>query len=400
MPLQSIELFAGAGGLALGFSEHGVAHQAVVEWNPHACQTIRRNKRANVAPVSHWPDVTEGDVRVFRYDAFRGIDLVTGGPPCQPFSMGGKAAGFLDHRDMFPQAIRAVRETRPGAFVFENVQGLKRVAFADYFRYILLQLEFPTIQARAGEAWSLHLARLDRHKAIGAPSEYRVQWQLVNAADYGVPQKRMRIFIVGFRADIANPYVFPRATHSQESLLVDQWGAGGTYWERHRVARRNRPTRPAGIERRLQGILDLDPALVRLPWQTVRDAIADLPDPERRPDVELVAAHRFQPGARSYAGHTGSPLDEPAKALKAGDHGVPGGENMLRRPDGSVRYFTVRESARIQTFPDRFIFEGTWGETMRQLGNAVPVRLASVVAGSVCDHLRAAHPAPVLLAVA
>ena len=400
MPLQSIELFAGAGGLALGFSEHNVAHQAVVEWNSHACQTIRRNQRANVAPVSHWPDVTEGDVRGFRYDAFQGIDLVTGGPPCQPFSMGGKAGGFLDPRDMFPQAVRAVRETQPGAFVFENVQGLKREAFADYFRYILLQLEFPTMQARAGEAWSRHLARLDRHKGGGARSEYRVEWRLVNAANYGVPQKRMRIFIVGFREDISNTYLFPAATHSQEMLLHDQWGTEGTYWDRHRVARRHRPAKPEGIERRLHGSMELDPATVALPWRTVRDAIADLPDPERRPDVELVAAHRFQPGARSYAGHTGSPLDEPAKALKAGDHGVPGGENMLRRPDGSVRYFTVRESARIQTFPDNFIFEGTWGETMRQLGNAVPVRLASVVAGSVCGHLRAGRQAPMLFAAA
>ncbi|NHZ83151.1 DNA (cytosine-5-)-methyltransferase [Massilia sp. CCM 8695] len=400
MPLQSIELFAGAGGLALGFSEHGVAHQAVVEWNSHACQTIRRNQSANVEPVSHWPDVTEGDVRQFQYDAFQGIDLVTGGPPCQPFSMGGKAGGFLDPRDMFPQAIRAVRETQPSAFVFENVQGLKRAAFSDYFRYILLQLEFPAFQARRDEPWMLHLARLDRHKGTRARSEYRVEWRLVNAANYGVPQKRMRIFIVGFRADVPNQYEFPFASHSQDALLLDQWSADGMYWDRHRIARRNRPARPEGIERKLQGLLELDPAQVRLPWRTVRDAIADLPDPERRPDMELVAAHRFQPGARSYAGHTGSPLDEPAKALKAGDHGVPGGENMLRRPDGSVRYFTVRESARIQTFPDTFIFEGTWGETMRQLGNAVPVRLASVMAGSVCGHLRAARHTPPLLAVA
>lgn len=82
-------------------------------------------------------------------------------------------------------------------------------------------------------------------------------------------------------------------------------------------------------------------------------------------------------------------MDEPAKALKAGGHGVPGGENMLRRPDGSIRYFTVRECARIQTFPDDFIFDGTWGEVMRQLGNAVPVKLAQCVAGSVCELLRA-----------
>lgn len=385
MPLHSIELFAGAGGLALGFSEQGVSHRAVVEWNAHACQTIRNNKCNNIEPVSHWPDVTEGDVRAFSYNDYHGIDLVTGGPPCQPFSMGGKAGGFLDTRDMFPQAIRAVRETQPRAFVFENVQGLKREAFADYLRYILLQLEFPALTPHLGEEWPSHLGRLAQHKNAGAASEYRVEWRLVNAANYGVPQKRMRIFILGFRADVAAPYAFPDVTHSHDALLLSQWG-NGEYWERHQVAKGHRPARPDGIENRLAR-LDLGGLL--LPWHTVRDAIADLPDPEKRPDVELVQAHRFQPGARSYAGHTGSPLDEPAKALKAGDHGVPGGENMLRRPDGSIRYFTVRESARIQTFPDTFIFEGAWSETMRQLGNAVPVMLASVMASSVCATLHA-----------
>lgn len=98
--------------------------------------------------------------------------------------------------------------------------------------------------------------------------------------------------------------------------------------------------------------------------------------------------HRFQPGARSYPGHTGSPLDEPAKTLKAGVHGVPGGENMLRRPDGGIRYFTVRESARLQTFPDDFSFHGSWSESMRQLGNAVPVTLAAIIAQSIASHLR------------
>jgi DNA (cytosine-5)-methyltransferase 1 len=118
----------------------------------------------------------------------------------------------------------------------------------------------------------------------------------------------------------------------------------------------------------------------------VRDAINDLPDPEKFL-TNKIPNHRFNPGARSYPGHTGSPLDEPAKTLKAGDHGVPGGENMLARTDGTVRYFTVREAARLQTFPDDYIFRGAWTEAMRQLGNAVPVRLAEVVASSVAKTL-------------
>ncbi len=389
MPIHSIELFAGAGGLALGFARQvDVVHRAVVEWNQHACNTLRLNKQANIEPVAHWPDVIQGDVRQFDYSHLADIDLVTGGPPCQPFSLGGKHGGFLDARDMFPQAVRAVRETRPRAFVFENVQGLTRAAFSDYFNYILLQLEFPSVRLALGEEWPHHLGRLVEHKASGAGSEYHVKWKLVNAANYGVPQKRMRVFIVGFRADLGVRFTFPEETHCQKALLFSQWGTG-EYWDRHQVAERDRPMRPVGIDRVLGALGEDGPEAARAPWETVRDAIADLPDPETDPRAQTVQAHKFQPGARIYPGHTGSPLDEPAKALKAGDHGVPGGENMLRRPDGTVRYFTVRESARIQTFPDSFIFQGTWSETMRQLGNAVPVLLAAVMAEHVCAHLRA-----------
>lgn len=386
MPINSIELFAGAGGLALGFSKHNVVPQAVVEWNTHACNTIRLNKAENVEPVAHWPEVTEGDVKHFDYGRFRDIDLVTGGPPCQPFSLGGKHGGFLDARDMFPQAIRAVRETQPRAFVFENVQGLTRVAFSDYFKYILLQLTFPSLCAHEGEEWLNHLSRLDDFKKSGASEEYNVEWKLVNAANYGVPQKRMRVFFVGFRADLKVEFEFPPETHSQHALLYSQWGTG-EYWLRHQVVEKDQPKRPVNIERVLKVIEKAHASHLLAPWLTVRDAISDLPDPEIDRASILFQAHKFQPGARSYPGHTGSPLDEPAKALKAGDHGVPGGENMLRRTDGTVRYFTVRESARIQTFEDSFIFQGSWSETMRQLGNAVPVRLASVMAESVCVHL-------------
>lgn len=389
MTINSIELFAGAGGLALGFSGHDVIHKAVVEWNTHACNTIRLNKKEKVDPIAHWPDVIEGDVRQFDYANFTNIDLITGGPPCQPFSLGGKHGGFLDVRDMFPQAIRAVRETGPRAFVFENVQGLTRTAFKDYFEYILLQLEFPSLMADATKEWSTHLDRLRQHKASGALREYWVEWKLVNAANYGVPQKRMRVFIIGFRADLEIDFKFPEETHSQQSLLLTQWDTG-EYWQRHHVAERDRPVRPVGIDRVLEAIKKNRNVNHLAPWQTVRDAISDLPDPETDPQASLIQAHKFQPGARIYPGHTGSPLDEPAKALKAGDHGVPGGENMLRRPDGTVRYFTVRESARIQTFPDDFIFQGSWTETMRQLGNAVPVRLASIMAERVCTYLRTA----------
>jgi DNA (cytosine-5)-methyltransferase 1 len=122
------------------------------------------------------------------------------------------------------------------------------------------------------------------------------------------------------------------------------------------------------------------------PWRTVRDALVGLPGPTVRGSRKYLN-HVLQPGARSYPGHTGSYIDAPAKALKAGVHGVPGGENMMRDVDGSVRYFTVREAARLQTFPDRYALHGPWTEAMRQLGNAVPVLLAETAASSVREHL-------------
>ena len=126
-------------------------------------------------------------------------------------------------------------------------------------------------------------------------------------------------------------------------------------------------------------------------WRTVRDALVDpentLPDPTKTSDNGFLN-HVHNPGARTYKGHTGSPLDQPAKTLKAGDHGVPGGENMLAHSNGKVRYFTVRESARLQTFPDNYYFAGAWTEAMRQLGNAVPVRLAEIVATSIREKLQ------------
>lgn len=386
--MRSVELFAGAGGLAIGMANAGFRHAAVIEWNPDACETFRENKRHHTPHVEGWP-LWEGDVRYFDYRALGGeVMVVSGGPPCQPFSMGGKHRGYDDERDMFPEAVRAVRELRPKAFIFENVKGLMRETFATYFEYIILQLAHPGLARKKGEAWREHRERLEKHHTSRkANSEYNVVFRLLNAADYGVPQKRERVFIVGFRSDLGIEWSFPEETHSEDALFASKW-ISGEYWDRHRLSSRQRPSLDHRLQSRLarleRGELFGDVA----PWLTVRDAISDLPDPEFHLNNE-VPNHRFNPGARSYPGHTGSPLDEPAKTLKAGDHGVPGGENMLARPDGSVRYFTVREAARLQTFPDDYIFRGAWSEAMRQLGNAVPVRLAGVVAGSVAKTLLA-----------
>lgn len=384
--MKAIELFAGAGGLGMGISKAGFKPVEIVEWDRWCCDTINENRDAGVSPVNSWPKPRHGDIRPMNFLEFRDkVDLVSGGPPCQPFSLGGKHRAFDDTRDMWPEAVRVVRETRPKAFIFENVKGLTRAAFATYFSYIELQLHHPAIARKKDEDWRAHLGRLQQHHTSGGQldPEYRVVAEVLNSANFGVPQKRERVVFVGFRSDLHVQWKFPEGDCSFDALLWDQCRSG-EYWDRHRV-----PSFLRDIDCRLEA---RGHKLANKPrakaWRTVRDAIQDLPDPQLT--EQAVLNHRFQPGARSYAGHTGSHLDMPAKTLKAGVHGVPGGENMLLRADGSVRYFTVRESARLQTFPDQYEFRGSWTEAMRQLGNAVPVQLAHAIAKDVAGHLRKA----------
>lgn len=375
--MRSIELFSGAGGLALGLEGAGFESVALVERNKDACATLRLNR-------PKW-NIIESDIREVNFPDFGAIDLVAGGPPCQPFSMGGKANGYDDQRDMFPQAVRAVRQLRPRAFVFENVRGLMRPAFSNYVEYIRLQFIYPDFPISQNASWEVNLQRLQKHDNSKRSEDhltYRVTIHQANAANFGVPQHRHRVFFVGFRSDLYSEWFFPTPTASKEELLRAQL-VNGNYWREHELSG------PPGAGLKFKGRMAAltDELLFEVPgrWKTVRDALKGLSDPRERSSHQN---HYFQPGAKSYAGHTGSPLDEPSKALKAGDHGVPGGENMLRHSNGKVRYFTVRESARIQTFPDDYIFAGSWTESMRQLGNAVPVALAQAVAQSVADHIQ------------
>ena len=385
--MKSIELFAGAGGLGIGLHQAGFHPIQVVEWDNYCCDTIRKNKKSRNSPVDLWP-LLEGDVRSVDFTNFAGkIDLVSGGPPCQPFSLGGKHKAYDDTRDMFPQAIRTVRETQPKAFIFENVKGLTRTSFRNYFEYIKLQLEHPYLVCNRNEDWNEHLKRLEKHHTSGIIKDlhYNVVVRVVNAANYGVPQKRERVFFVGFRDDLGIEWSFPEETHSLDSLIWNQVN-DGIYWDYHKV-----PQHSSLINSRMkQHAIRLEEKPKTLPWCTIRDAIKGLPDPEINAQLSFAFAdHRFQSGAKAYPGHTGSLLDGPAKTLKAGVHGVPGGENMLSLPNGKVRYFTIRESARLQTFPDNYLFHGSWSETMRQLGNAVPVKLATVIGTDVANHLKA-----------
>ena len=357
----------------MGLQAAGFNHLALYEQDTAACQNLNFNR--------NWR-VIQSDVRLVNYREFEGkICLLAGGPPCQPFSLGGKHKACDDDRDMFPEAVRAVRESKPQAFVFENVQGLLRKSFQTYFNYILLQLQYPEI-VRKEMTRQEHLAKLESYHSSGLADglAYRVLFHAVNAADYGVPQNRRRVIIVGFRNDFRVNWSFPLPTHSRAVLEYAKW-ISKDYWHEHNLpAPKETPLSSVEIRRLRQSVEENIFPLRR--WRTVRDALKNL----------SVAKNIFnnEPrlGAKIYKGHSGSVLDLPSKAIKAGVHGVPGGENMLVEDDGNVRYYTVRESAEIQTFPRDYVFVTSHSENMRQIGNAVPVELARIMGASLYEKFK------------
>ncbi|MEI8363810.1 MAG: DNA (cytosine-5-)-methyltransferase [Betaproteobacteria bacterium] len=381
--MKTLEIFSGAGGLAKGLELSGFEHAAFVEFNKHACNSLYENFNPE--------RVFFGDIKDFNFDNLEQIDLVAGGPPCQPFSLGGKHGANQDNRDMFPYAIQAIERLSPKAFVFENVKGLLRESFSDYFEYIILRLSYPDFILEEGSDWKKHLNELRNTSKLGyAKKSYDVKFKLINAADYGVPQTRERVVIVGTRTDLALSWSFPKETHSEDRLLWDMY-VTGEYWERHKISKISSPTLDVPLKEKTSRLRDkygmFEPD--SLPWRTIRDALSDTPDPKSNHGI---IDHIFRDGARTYLGHTGSDFDWPSKTIKAGGHGVPGGENMIRFDDGSVRYLTTFEAKRIQTFPDNFVIKGAWGEAMRQIGNAVPVLLAEKIGIELAREIKTHNP--------
>lgn len=400
----SIELFTGGGGMALGLHQAGFEHLAVNEIDDRSLETLSANLNGPGLDAGRpWP-LLPGDVREQPWGAFADqIALCAGGAPCQPFSLGGIHRGEVDHRNLWPAFTEVVRRTRPRAVLGENVRGLTRPAFLPYLDYICDWLSLPHHPPKKGEKWSRHQARLKRVLAaenVPDDERYLLDRRVVCAADYGVPQLRYRLFIVAIRADqdpnwqhdapLGERWGWPAPTHSRDALLADQ--LSGNYWKAHRLS-----PREIGIPRsREQSVRAARDRRV-LPWRTLRDALAGrldgedfipLPNPRDGVESSKVSHHVGIPGARLYKGHSGNPLDWPAKTIKAGVHGVPGGEHVVCLDSGGHRYMTVRECARVQTFPDWWAFAGPRSEASRQIGNAVPVRLARIMGEAIADTLK------------
>ena len=362
-----VNVCSGAGGLALGLVQAGFEPTRFYDTDPRACVTLRHNISSDASPlrgIVHERDIRKIDWTCVGPD----VRLLAAGAPCQPFSMGGSRKGPQDQRNLFPELVAAVRAVRPRAVMIENVRGLDRGPHKSYLDYVVRQISFINVGRLATETWQEHDQRLRNHSSGKHPDPfYRVRWAALNAADFGVPQVRYRLFIVATQVGVPE-YRFPEPTHSKHKLMYHK--AVGTYWEERDLPKPEELTQPS-----------LESSIIddKLPWVTVRDALIDLPPLSAEQDTGTMN-HWLIPGARSYPGHTGSHLDWPSKTVKAGVHGVPGGENTLICDDGSLRYYSIREMARIQTFPDYHYFPGARSNVTRQIGNAVPCDLATAVA--------------------
>ena len=429
----SVELFAGGGGLAMAVHRAAFRPLLFNEFNEPACRTLLASGKRTLtddglvridettpkppAPGEPAP-LYPKDVRQLDLSAFEGmVDILAGGPPCQPFSAGGVAKGDEDRRNMFPALFKAVREMRPKAVLCENVRGLLRPSFAEYFRYIQNELKLPFEKRDDDARWQDHNAHLtgildELSPDDSDPDHYKLVVVPVNAADYGVPQIRNRVVIVAFRSDLGiNVDTFEKFVKmpqfSENALYRSMQDEDGPYWQRH-------PEVPAHLRDEVRARVPKVPKKDDCaPWRTLRDAIQGYGTEDllsALPKVDCgrleekfdfgqeigVSHHVGWPGARIYKGHTPNELDRPAKTVKAGVHGVPGGESVMlvdepfRGQDGQLcqhRYMTVRETARVMTFPDEWVGSGPRGEQMRQLGNAVPVLLGEFFARAIADAL-------------
>ena len=326
-----IDIFAGAGGLSTGLAAVGFEAVAAIEIDENSASSYAANHPGVV--------VSAADIATISLTAYTGVEMLAGGPPCQPFSIGGKRLAEDDERNGFPQFLRAVREIKPKAFVLENVAGAVSGVRRTYYEGLLAELS-------------------NSYKG------YAIAWKVLNAADYGVPQKRQRVVAVGILG--STPYRFPDATHGE--AMARPWLTAGS-------------------------VLSSD-----LSEGAPNSAIVTYAKrPDLRPDP--FDGHVYNGGGRPID------LERPAPTLLAsmGGNKTPWLDTLgvvrdyhshLRQggtPRSGIvpgaRRITVAEATRLQTFPVGTIFCGARSSQYRQVGNAVPPLLASVIGRSLIEQV-------------
>lgn len=302
--LTSLEVCAGGGGTALGLEQAGFDHVALMDSDSHSCATLRQNR-------PYW-NVIEADINRFDSSYWRGVDLVSGGLPCPPFSIAGKQLGSDDNRDLFPAMLRIAENAHPRAVLIENVRGIMSARFDSY-------------RAQLDGAFD-HLG-------------FDVYWAAFNAAEFGVPQNRLRIFIVALRRGETAPLKWPIPSdgltltvgETVGDLMAERGWRGAGQWVKKAAA--PAPTIVGGSHK--HGGPDLGPTRARQEWAKL--------------------------------GVDGLSLANEAPAPKF--RGLP--------------RLTVPMVARLQSFPDDWAFAGAKTNRYRQIGNALPVRLALAVGKAV-----------------
>jgi DNA (cytosine-5)-methyltransferase 1 len=307
--MKSIEICAGAGGQAIGLEQAGFGHVALVEIEQAACDTLRLNR-------TNW-NVIQKDVKEFSAANYKNIDLFAGGVPCPPFSIAGKQLGSSDERDLFPEALRLIRECNPKAVILENVKGILGKKFAAYREYIVSELN-----------------------EMG----YQCDWQLLNAADFGVSQVRSRAILVALKKRYFKYFKWPEKNKKPSvtigELLYDEMSLLG--WENvnnwRKLANSVAPTIVGGSKK--HGGADLGPARAKNAWALLGvdgKGLADSP-----------------------------PLN---------------GSMAMPR-------LTLKMTALIQGFPDDWKFSGKKTPAYRQVGNAFPPPVAKAIGVSIKNAIK------------
>lgn len=307
-PLTSVEFCARAGGQALGLEWAGFQHQLLVDNDPHCTRTLELNR-----PRWH---VRCMDMRSANGKEFQGVDLFARGLPCPPFSVAGKQLGEQDERNLFDDALRLISEIQPKFVLIENVRGFLDPTFESY------------------------RAKL-RRQFVGRG--YRVDWRLLNASDFGVPQLRPRVAIVAAKAPYWENFAFPKGVRSEvtvgdtlRDLMAAEGWVGAEAWARQ--ACQVAPTIVGGSKK--HGGPDLGPSRARNAWAKLGvngSTLADSP-----PDKDFAGNPRL----------------------------------------------TVRMVARLQGFPDSWIFSGAKTNAYRQVGNAFPPPVAFALGNAIAKSVQ------------
>lgn len=310
--MRVLSLFSGAGGLDLGLIQAGHTIVWANDFDKDAVATYRRNIGG---------EIVLGDISDIPTSKMPHADVVVGGFPCQGFSQANRLRFEEDERNrLYLEFLRVVKEIRPVSFLAENVRGILSLANGTAIKKI---------------------------EADFAACGYAVQKRLFNVADFGVPQLRQRVILVGTRLDWTGPkFEYPNPTHSSKG--------------------------EAGLK----------------PWITIAEALQDIPEPEMSSGLPNHVYSKYKVTNRNFTGHRWTNPDRPSPTILARGNGK-GGVCAIAHPNNHRR-MSVREQARIQTFPLSFEFEGRMNSCYRQVGNAVPVEFARHL-GNALARLQLAH---------